>query len=136
MQLEETLYLFDLWCLPPLSTIFHLYCGGQFYWWRKPKYPKKTTDLLQVTDKLYEWHSSLQLNSDRHWLHTIMTMTAPHTFLWSLAISYKHYKQALLHNVLIIWHSNITGVKLMTVTAITVIPRWRMWNRVRIFFVD
>jgi hypothetical protein len=24
----------------------------QFYWWRKPEYPEKTTDLLQVTDKL------------------------------------------------------------------------------------
>ena len=27
--------------------------GGQFYWWRKVKYPEKTTDLPQVTDKLY-----------------------------------------------------------------------------------
>ena len=30
-----------------ISTIF------QLYWWRKPVYQEKTTNLLQVTDKLY-----------------------------------------------------------------------------------
>jgi hypothetical protein len=36
-----------------LSTIFQLFRGRQFYCWRKPEYPEKTTDLSQVTDKLY-----------------------------------------------------------------------------------
>jgi uncharacterized protein YozE (UPF0346 family) len=32
---------------------FQLYRGGQFYWWMKSENPEKTTDLSQVTDKLY-----------------------------------------------------------------------------------
>jgi hypothetical protein len=43
------MYELGLWCL----TIFQLYRGGQFYWWRRPEYQEKTTNLSQVTDEFY-----------------------------------------------------------------------------------
>jgi hypothetical protein len=36
----------------PLSTIFQLYRDSQFYWWKKPEYPEKTTDLSQFFKKV------------------------------------------------------------------------------------
>ena len=40
--------------LTPLSTIFQLYRGDKFYWWRKSEDQEKTIDLSQVIDKLYD----------------------------------------------------------------------------------
>jgi len=34
-------------------SVYNVFCGGQFYWLSKPEYPEKTTNLAQVTIKLY-----------------------------------------------------------------------------------
>ena len=41
-------YGLGLWCLTPFSPIFQLYRGGQFYWWMKPGYLEKTTDICNT----------------------------------------------------------------------------------------
>ena len=50
----------ELWCLTPLSKIFNLYHTSQFYRWRQPEYPLKTTDLFHTTHK-FERDSNSQL---------------------------------------------------------------------------
>jgi hypothetical protein len=46
-------YFSDEIVLLSVKSIFQLYRRGQFYWWWTPEYPDITTDLPQVTDKLY-----------------------------------------------------------------------------------
>jgi hypothetical protein len=62
-----------------LNAIFNniqLYRSGQFYWWRKPEYPEKTTDLSQVTD------SFIGVGNQNTWRKTLTCCKSLTNFIW------------------------------------------------------
>ena len=52
-----------------IPTIFQLYREGQFYWWGKPEYPEKTTDLWQLSH-LQTWSHNVVSSTTHHELTT------------------------------------------------------------------
>jgi len=96
-----------VWYFTSPSTIFQLYRGGQFYWWREPEYPEITTNLSQITDNLY---------------HVMLYQT-------HLALSVMLYRAHLAmsgiqtHNIngdFISVDNNVVHVKLMTLVRIPI----------------
>jgi hypothetical protein len=53
-----------LWCLTPLSTIFQLQRGNQFYWWKKPDTPGENhrpaaSHWQSLSQKLFRVHLAM-----------------------------------------------------------------------------
>ena len=116
-----------LWCLTPLLIIFQLYRGGQFYLWRKPEYPEKTTDQSQqITDKLYHillcpsYHAINRIRT--HWLHVFWSRTRR-----LVNNRYKIGASAeiqLRMNVIHYWMTQMENYRLLFLAWIDVLINW------------
>ena len=104
----------DFWCLTPLSTIFQLYHGDQFQWWRKPEYSERNTDHGQATGKL----SYLRMRVEYTLFCNLQSRAGTHTILVDY-FKFLIYKQKIIMNTFACFmdHENNLSPPLFTGTV-------------------
>ena len=106
------LWLVGLWCLTALSTIFQLFRGSQFYWWRKQEYNETNQPVASHWQiyhiMLYQVHLTTS-----HW-------QIYHIMLYQVHLTTSHW-QTLSHNVVsnTPHHKSLTHIMLYQVHLTT-----------------
>ena len=128
--------LFDCVYITPLSTIFLLYSGGQFHWWRKPEDADEIIDLSQVTSYRLDW-MSVKKNNQSHsyinsiyiplllWFHVYCFLpNYPNMMIGILLMSYILYSNGIgLYRR--IWLVNIL-LKIINLQFVTNMHNWKV----------
>ena len=101
-------FVFVWWCLTPLSTIFQLYRGDQFYLWRKPEDPEKiqrpfarhweSLSHIVVHLALIEVRTH-NVSGDRYWLHIDRCKSSYHTITATTIPIDNVYTTPVKHNM-------------------------------------